>query len=117
GGMIIWPLFGTTNQLLAGLTLLVLSVALLKLGRPVVYTLVPLTFLMVMSVFALLVQLAELWRAGSYFLVFMDAVILGATILVGLEAVSALRRARAERDAIVRGARLEQPEKVPAGEP
>ncbi len=34
GGMLIWPLFGTTNQLLAGLTLLVITVMLVKLGRP-----------------------------------------------------------------------------------
>ena len=36
GGLVIWPLFGTTNQLLAGLTLLVLSVFLLKKGRPTI---------------------------------------------------------------------------------
>jgi carbon starvation protein len=94
GGMIIWPLFGTTNQLLAGLTLLVLSVFLLRLGRPVRYTLVPLSFLLVMAVAALVIQLAAFWRAGQYFLVFMDALILGATILVALEAISALRSAR-----------------------
>ncbi len=44
GGMVIWPLFGTTNQLLAGLTLAVITVILIKLGRSPVYTLVPLVF-------------------------------------------------------------------------
>ena len=34
GGMRIWPLFGTTNQLLAGLTLLIVSLFLLRLRRP-----------------------------------------------------------------------------------
>jgi len=34
GGMLIWPLFGTTNQLMAGLTLLVVTVMLL-LVQPV----------------------------------------------------------------------------------
>ena len=33
GGMVLWPLFGTTNQLLAGLTLLMISVMLVKLKR------------------------------------------------------------------------------------
>jgi carbon starvation protein len=98
GGMIIWPLFGTTNQLLAGLTLLVISVLLLKLGRPVLYTLVPLSFLLVMATWALILQLAQFWRSQQYFLVFMDALILGATILVALEAVAALQRARKDRD-------------------
>jgi carbon starvation protein len=96
GGMVIWPLFGTTNQLLASLTLLVISVILLRLGRPVIYTLVPLSFVLVMAVGALLWQAADFWSRGTfqgYFLVFMDLVILGATILVALEAVSALRKA------------------------
>jgi carbon starvation protein len=96
GGMVIWPLFGTTNQLLAGLTLLVVSVLLLKMRRPVVYTLVPMSFVLVMSALALLVQLNGFWNSGDYFLVFMDALILAATILVALEAFAALKRARAQ---------------------
>ena len=106
GGLIIWPLFGTTNQLLAGLTLLVLSVFLLKLGRPTVYTLVPFAFLLTMTILALLLQLRTFFQQGQYFLVFMDVVILGATIWVALESLAALRRAR-------RAARGKQ--EVPAG--
>ena len=49
GGMLIWPLFGTTNQLLAGLTLLVISVMLVKLGRPARYTLIPMVFVTIMA--------------------------------------------------------------------
>ncbi len=41
GGLALWPLFGTTNQLVAGVTLLVVSVWLQRNGRPVVYTLLP----------------------------------------------------------------------------
>jgi carbon starvation protein len=94
GGMIIWPLFGTTNQLLAGLTLIVISVLLLRLGRSIKYTFVPLVFLLVMATWALIIQLRQFWDAGNYFLVFMDVLILGATVLVALEAFSALRKAR-----------------------
>ncbi len=96
GGMIIWPLFGTTNQLLASLTLLVISVILLRLGRPVVYTLLPLVFILVMATWALLIQLRGFWEQENYFLVGMDLLILGATILVALEAFAALQRARRE---------------------
>ncbi len=41
GGLALWPLFGTTNQLVAGVTLLIVSVWLKRQGRPVAYTLVP----------------------------------------------------------------------------
>ncbi len=97
GGLEIWPLFGTTNQLLAALTLLVLSVYLMKKHRPTIYTLVPFAFLVTMTILALLVQLATFWQNGQYFLVFMDAVILFATIWVGLESLAALQRARRDQ--------------------
>lgn len=97
GGLIIWPLFGTTNQLLAGLTLLVISVALLKKGRPTLYTLAPLTFLLIMTVFALIIQLRSFWEQGNYFLLVTDLLILVAAILVALESMAAFTRARHER--------------------
>jgi carbon starvation protein len=100
GGLAIWPLFGTTNQLLAALTLLVLSVFLMKLGRRTIFTLGPFAFLLFMTVFALLVQLAQFWRNGQYFLLAMDLLILVATIWVALESFRALGRARRERGTV-----------------
>ena len=44
GGLILWPLFGTTNQLVAAVTLLVASIWLKRLGRPHLYTLIPMLF-------------------------------------------------------------------------
>ncbi|MFW5681000.1 MAG: carbon starvation protein A [Pseudomonadota bacterium] len=94
GGLAIWPLFGTTNQLLAGLTLMVVTVMLVKLGRPVWYTILPMCFLLTMTVLALLIQLWGFWEQGRYFLVALDLVILVAAILVILEALAAFNRER-----------------------
>ena len=94
GGMIIWPLFGTTNQLLAGLTLLVISVMLVKLGRPSRYTMIPMVFVTVMALLSALLQLADLYRAGNYLLVLLDLLIVIAAIFVALEAASAFLRER-----------------------
>jgi len=57
GGLRLWPLFGTTNQLVAAITLLVVSVWLKKLGRPVVYTLVPMLFIGTATLLAMLGEL------------------------------------------------------------
>lgn len=92
GGMLIWPLFGTTNQLLAGLTLLVITVMLVKLGRPMWYTLAPLLFLLCMTTLGLLIQLKSFYDKGDWFLFTLDLVILAAAILVILEASSALTK-------------------------
>ena len=94
GGMIIWPLFGTTNQLLAGLTLLVISVMLVKLRRPARYTLIPMVFVTTMALLAALYQLSTLYNDGSYVLVAIDVVIIITAIFVMLEAASALMRER-----------------------
>lgn len=92
GGMIIWPLFGTTNQIMAGLTLLVVSVMLLKAGRRVWYTLIPMVFLLFMTVIALLLQLKQFYAQGNWLLIVLDIIILACSILVILESVSTLKR-------------------------
>jgi carbon starvation protein len=94
GGMLIWPLFGTTNQLLAGLTLLVISVILVKLGRPSRYTMVPMVFVITMAFLAAVYQLWGLYESGQYLLVFLDLLIIVAAVMVVLEAVSAFNRER-----------------------
>src|SRR5690554_7862902 len=96
GGLLIWPLFGTTIQLLAGLTLLVITVMLVRRGSPSIYTLAPLVFVLVMTLFALILQLNSFYQKGDWFLLGLDAVILVAAILVTLECAAALKRARAE---------------------
>lgn len=96
GGLIIWPLFGTTNQLLAGLTLLVITVMLVRMRRPMWFTLAPLCFLLVMTILALLIQLRTFWNQGNMFLLVLDIVVLVAAIMVAMECASALKRSRAE---------------------
>ncbi|MDV6326790.1 carbon starvation protein A [Idiomarina sp. PL1-037] len=99
GGLVIWPLFGTTNQLLAGLTLLVITVMLVRLGRPMYYTLIPLVFLLIMTVFALIVQLKDFYNSGDWFLMGLDLVVLVAAIWIGLEASAGLSKIRKEQKA------------------
>ncbi len=53
GGLALWPLFGTTNQLVAGVTLLVVSVWLQRQGRSAVVTLVPMIFVAAATVWAM----------------------------------------------------------------
>lgn len=95
GGNVIWPLFGATNQILASLTLLVLSIFLMKLNRPAKYTLVPMVFILFISVWGSLIQIGSYYRADQWLLVVLSVAVLVASVLVILEAVaviSALKR-------------------------
>ena len=105
GGMIIWPLFGTTNQLLAGLTLLVISVMLVKLGRRYIFTLVPMLFVTFMSLAAALYQLWDLFTTGQYLLVAVDVMVIIMAIFVLLESRVAFAR---EKQAATAGASREE---------
>jgi carbon starvation protein len=48
-----WTLFGASNQLLAALTLIVVSVWLLENGKSAWFTLVPMAFVLVITLWAL----------------------------------------------------------------
>jgi carbon starvation protein len=61
-GKTLWILFGTTNQLLAGLALLTVSVFLFKLGRPAAYTLVPMVLMLVTSLCAMVLSIPGFWE-------------------------------------------------------
>ncbi|MDD5326571.1 MAG: carbon starvation CstA family protein [Phycisphaerae bacterium] len=55
----IWPVFGATNQLLAGLVLLVVAVWLKKTGRKIGFVIGPMIFMNVMTVWALVLLLLK----------------------------------------------------------
>ena len=97
GGMIIWPLFGSTNQILAGLTLLVISVILMKYGRPARYTMLPMVFVLFTSSWAALIKLKEFYEAGNWLLVTIDVIVVITTFMVILEAASVIAKIRRER--------------------
>jgi carbon starvation protein len=94
GGLIIWPLFGSTNQILAGLTLLCISVMLIKLGRPARYTLFPMVFVLVTSSWAALIKLVEFYEAKNWLLFTIDVIVVITTFLVILEAASVISKFR-----------------------
>jgi carbon starvation protein len=94
GGMTLWPIFGTTNQLLAGLALLVLTVWLVKTKRPALYTFLPMLFMMAVTLWAMVWNIVNFWNAGDWLLVIVaSAIFILALWLVG-EAYVALRGAK-----------------------
>lgn len=94
GGLTIWPLFGSTNQILAGLTLLVISVMLIKMGRPARYTLAPMIFVLITSSWAAILKLIEWYQAGNWLLVTIDVIVVITTFMVILEAASVISKFR-----------------------
>ena len=80
------------------MTLLVLSVMLIKLGRPARYTLLPMIFVLITSCWAAVIKLMEFWEASNWLLVVIDIVVLVTSLLVILEAVSVISKFRKEKE-------------------
>lgn len=98
GGMRIWPLFGTSNQLLASLTLSIIAVMLIRKRRNPIPALIPLAFVFIMSFWAAINQLFGFMDPANpdYLLLVIDIIIILASIWVAVEAVLAMRRASSE---------------------
>ena len=91
-GSILWQLFGTSNQLLAGLSLLVVSLYLRALGRASVYTGVPMAFMLVVTVSALLWSMWNFWNQGNWLLLGIASVILLLALWLVKEAIQTIRQ-------------------------
>ena len=64
GGLILWPLFGATNQLLAGLAFLVISFFLWRRSAPVWFIVIPMLFMLVVPAWAMLADLPR-WMSDE----------------------------------------------------
>ena len=64
-GLALWALFGTTNQLLAGLTLTLITLYLRNLGRPSWPTALPAVFMMASTLSAMAINLKTFAPGGA----------------------------------------------------
>ena len=71
GAMKLWPLFGATNQLLAGLALLVITIYLARKKTPVAYTMIPMVFMIIMTGWAMIINLKNFYGSGNWLLFFI----------------------------------------------
>ncbi|MFN3691141.1 MAG: carbon starvation CstA family protein, partial [Fimbriimonadales bacterium] len=93
-GALLWQLFGASNQLLAALALLVVSLYLRSLGRPTLYTLMPMGFMLIATLTALLIGMRNFASQGNAVLLGFSAVIFALAVWLVGEAFVAWRRGR-----------------------
>lgn len=99
GGLILWPLFGTTNQLLAGLALMVITVFLVRKGKNTLYTLIPMIFMIIMTGWAAVLNLKGFFTKSDWLLTGISGIILILEIWLIAEAVRIFVQIRKEKKA------------------
>ncbi len=87
----IWPVFGAANQLLAGLTLLTITLGLWAAGKNVWVALVPFIFMMAISIWALIELLIINSESAQWPLVGSAVVLLVLAAALMVSAVAAIR--------------------------
>jgi len=92
----LWPIFGATNQLLAGLSLLVLTVYLYRKGRNILFTLIPLIFLIIMTSTAMIMSLKDYIKSGNWVLSILSMLLLAFSAWIILEAINVVRNLKKE---------------------
>ena len=104
GGMILWPLFGATNQLLGGLAFLVIIFWMRRHKMPVWFVVIPAIFMLILPAWAMLYQIffqalgsSESWiEQGRWLLVAIGTISLVLEIWMLIEAAKAWKSSGSE---------------------
>lgn len=92
GALALWPLFGAVNQLLGGLALLVITVWLAKKTIPIIFTAIPMVFMIVMTSWAMGINLVNFYAQQNWLLFGIGSVITILQVWMVVEGVIVLAR-------------------------
>ncbi|HZK41046.1 MAG TPA: carbon starvation protein A [Atribacterota bacterium] len=88
----IWPIFGSANQLLAGLALLGATAWLAHMGKKYTVTLYPMIFMIAVTVVALITMVFQNFAKGNYLLGCVSVVLLILAGFVANEGIQAINK-------------------------
>ncbi len=96
GGLILWPLFGTSNQLLAALALTVVSVYLYRRRVTWLVTAIPMVLMMIMTSWAMVLNIRSFIQSGAIHLFIISGLLLIIEVMIIIAACQAIIRVRSE---------------------
>ncbi len=94
GGLILWPLFGAINQLLAGLAFLVIAFYLVRHNKPVFFLVVPLCLMIVLPAWAMTYQIIGFYADGNWLLVGLGVLVEILQVWMIVEGILMWKKAR-----------------------
>ena len=101
-GVVLWAVFGTTNQVMAGLTLLTVTLYLYFRKKNYLYTAIPMVFMLVTTLAAMIINVVKFFNQGSYLLLAVGGIVLFLALWLVFEGILRFTRGREEAIAGVR---------------
>ena len=95
---VLWPIFGASNQMLASLTLMVLSLYFWQRRRPILPLLIPMIVVMLITITALILKTGDFYRQGNNLLVGLNCLMLGMILWMLIEGLSLVFRLKGSRE-------------------
>jgi len=96
GALTLWPLFGATNQLLAGLALLVVTIYLARKKVSIAYTGIPMVFMIFMTGWAMILNIQKFFNTSNWLLLCIGLIVLVLEIWMIIESIIVLKAHYAE---------------------
>ncbi len=93
-GWKLWPVFGASNQMLAALTLMVLSIYFWKKGRNILPLVLPMIFIMIITLISLILKTKEFLLDNNYLLLCINFTLIILILWVIFEAINQLKTLR-----------------------
>ncbi|MEO1527305.1 MAG: carbon starvation protein A [Planctomycetota bacterium] len=105
GGLILWPLFGATNQLLAGLALMVAVIFLARRSKPLAVVMIPMFMMLLMPAWAITYDLYYNWIGQNTLLTAFGFTILGLQVWMVVEGMLVWKRCQGVLEPPIEAAR------------
>ncbi len=97
---VVWPIFGASNQLVAGLVLIVLTSYIISKNKPSAFTLYPAIFMIITTTSALIYQLYKFILDKNWVLIIIASVLIFLSILISIESIKVINRHRSKKSVI-----------------
>jgi carbon starvation protein len=91
GALKLWPLFGSINQLLAGLALLVVTIYLARRKINIAFTCIPMIFMIIMTTWAMIINIGRYYSSANWLLFVIGLAVFLLEIWMIIESVLVLK--------------------------
>ena len=98
GGLLLWPLFGSSNQMLGSLTLIVIAAWLFKKGKNIKAYFIPFLFISLVTFIGLSLNAIEFFKGNNVFLGIIAGILLVIEAWIILEAAIFFKRLNRTHD-------------------